>query len=155
MAGLAKAFARQGHDMWSGKEINASPLRHDEVRTLRGRNLDALSAEELDKYVFRSMTTIGGPATFKFFLSRYLAVAIRSEGGQVSDANVLLPRLEEADFAHWPDDQKAATLVALGLWADQRRALDARWAEELGEHHLSDDWGREIHDWVKNHGQAR
>ncbi len=104
------------------------------------RGLDQISPAELDLLVFRAISTVGGQATFKYALSRFLGVMIEAPGyaaRATSDAYVILPKLEHAAFEAWPDDQRRAILEALELWADRRLIADK-----------ADPEARDIRDWV-------
>lgn len=141
--------------MWLGSDINASPLRNDKILALRKRDLDALDADELDWLVAKSMTTIGGVPTFKFFLSRFLVAMLGAASVPFSDAHVILPRLKDAGFGQWPADQQSAILAGLRLWAAQRLARDANDTEADWDYDSRDAGAVEIMDWVNAHTQSR
>ncbi len=155
MAVLDAAFAHQHHDMWTGERINASPLRQDEVRALRKRDLDRLTLNDLDQLVFKSVSTIGGVPTFKFFYGRFLSAVIRAHDACVSDSYVVLPKLEAADFDQWPDAEKAAVLDAMDIWATQRLAFDAVGQDSESPPDLPDEQALEIREWVNARRQTR
>lgn len=141
--------------MWSGCEINASPLRTDKVEALRKRDLNALKPAELDWLVAKSMTTIGGVPTFKFFLWRFLVAMLGGFVGPASDAQVVLPRLEEAAFDQWPAEQQTAILEGLRLWAEQRIARDDADDDADWTYDSPDAEALEIMDWVNARAQSR
>jgi hypothetical protein len=120
VARLGGAFADQPHDL-SPDAVTRD--RRDWVEGLLARGMDRLSPDDLDLLVFRAISTVGSVATFKFALSRFLAVMIEAPAyadRATSDAYVILPKLDHAKFEAWPEVQRRAILEALELWADRR-----------------------------------
>jgi hypothetical protein len=123
LARLNAAFSGQQHDMVVGGQGNVAPNRKDWIAGLLAKGLDQLNAQDLDLLVFRAISTVGGVATFKFALARFLSVMIEAPAyGNVatSDAHMILPKLEHARFEDWPAAERQAILEALELWADRR-----------------------------------
>lgn len=120
IARLGGAFADQPHDL---SPDSVTRDRRDWVEGLLARGMDRLSPQDLDLLVFRAISTVGSVATFQFALSRFLAVMIEAPAyadQATSDAYVILPKLDHARFAEWPETQRRAILDALELWADRR-----------------------------------
>jgi hypothetical protein len=119
VARLGGAFADQPHEL-SAEAV--APDRRAWVEGLLAGGME-LSPQDLDLLVFRAISTVGGVATFKFALSRFLGVMIEAPAytdAATSDAYVILPKLDHARFAEWPPEQRRAILDALELWADRR-----------------------------------
>lgn len=123
LARLNAAFSGQRHDLALGSRGNVSPNRKAWIEDLLAKGLDQLSAHDLDLLVFRAISTVGGVATFKYALARFLSVMIEAPAyGDIatSDAHMILPKLEHAAFQDWPKAERRAILEALELWADRR-----------------------------------
>ena len=115
---LATVFASRQHDLWSGDIYHASPLRFDELKELRGKDLDALSNSELDRLMFCVMTTIGSQQTVKFLLPRFFAAYFAEpNAGWIAEPLVIVDRLVRAEFDGWPENERRPVLQALVLAA--------------------------------------
>ncbi len=140
LARLRVAFGGQPHDLSQVDAANVAPDRRAWVAGLLAGGLDRLSAEDLDLLVFRAISTVGGTATFKFALSRFLAVMLLAPAyaaSAVSDAFVILPKLDHARFEAWPIAERQAILDALELWSGRRLAADP-----------ADEGALAFRDWV-------
>ena len=74
---------------------------------LLSRSLRQLSSDDLSHYSRKAMTTWGTQTDFKHFLPRLLELlALEPESGIYLD--MLIGKLEYADYLHWPDDEKEA-----------------------------------------------
>ncbi len=96
----------------------------DETLVLRRAPLRQLGSE-LDRYLFKAMTTCGTEEDFKHFVPRLLELHAGS-----TDAWLLRDKLAYARFPRWPAEERAAVEAFL-------RALFARVLE--GEHPLPRD----------------
>lgn len=138
---LSAAFGDQPHDLRLEGRINVAPDRRDWVEGLLAGGLDRLSPEDLDLLVYRAISTVGGTPTFKFALSRFLAVMLLAPAygaGAVSDAFVILSKLDHARFETWPPEERRAILEALELWAARRLDADP-----------TDDSAADLRAWVE------
>ncbi|WP_296595050.1 hypothetical protein [Phenylobacterium sp.] len=121
LARLNAAFSGQRHDLAIGR--NVSPDRTEWIEGLLAKGMDRLDGHDIDLLVFRAISTVGGVATFKFALARFLSVMIQAPAYSsmtTSDAHMILPKLEHAAFETWPKEERRAILEALELWADRR-----------------------------------
>ena len=99
-----------------------------EKRALESTPLRELSAEALDRYAFKAMTTWGDSADFKYFFPRIFEIAIGgySVGLQIE---VVLGKLALAEWITWKQDEKDAV----------REFLRAGWNHLLaGKQHRPD-----------------
>jgi hypothetical protein len=140
LARLGAAFGDQPHDLRLQGRSNVAPDRREWIAKLLAEGLDRLSAEDLDLLVFRAISTVGGAPTFKFALSRFLAVMLLEPAygaRATSDAFVILPKLDHARFDAWPAEERRAILEALELWAERRLEADQ-----------TDSGASDIREWV-------
>ncbi|RAK66459.1 hypothetical protein [Phenylobacterium kunshanense] len=127
LARLGAAFGDQPHDLRLHGRVNVAPDRREWIEGLLAAGMDRLSPADLDMLVYRAISTVGGTPTFKFALSRFLAVMLLEPAfgaGAVSDAFVILPKLDHARFEAWPEEERRAILEALELWAERRLTAD-------------------------------
>ena len=115
---LDRAFAGIEHDLWTGGVLNVAPSRVRETKAMRAKGVDQLDNHDLDYLMFKCMTTMGGVNTFKFFLPRFIrAVLATPSFAWMSEAHVLMSKLNTAEFETWPSSEKTATAEALEVLA--------------------------------------
>lgn len=127
LARLGAAFGDQPHDLRLHGRVNVAPDRREWIEGLLSAGLDRLSPTDLDLLVYRAISTVGGTPTFKYALSRFLAVMLLEPAfgaGATSDAFVILPKLDHARFDTWAPEERRAILEALELWAERRLSAD-------------------------------
>ena len=79
------------------------------------------SDEDIDLVAFRSMTTLGGPETFKWILPHFLErSAANPQHGWMIESEVLAEKLDHAGFDAWPEAQRRATHELLRAWLATR-----------------------------------
>ena len=102
------------HDLWVGDHFNVAPTRVEKTKAIKAKGFTAMTPPELDYAMFKCMTTMGGPDTFKALLPRFIrAVTASPRDGWTADAGVLLGKLKMADFDLWPRRQRAAAAAAI------------------------------------------
>lgn len=117
---LTTAFGGQEHDLWDAHGFNAAQTRHDRLRQIRDQGVANLTGDDLDWLVCKSMTTVGGVPTLKFFLPRFLTMALSDAAGDwIAGPEIILARLDTAGFDGWPKAQRAAILEALAAWTER------------------------------------
>jgi len=102
-----------------------------EKRVLETVPLRQLTAEQLQRYAFKAMTTWGNAADFCHFLPRILELKATEEIW--AELFVLLGKLTQAGYATWPAARQRAVRQLLLEWAGfqwHRSILDL---DELGE----------------------
>jgi len=67
-----------------------------------------LSADDLDKYAFKAMTTWGNEADFKYFLPRLLELVLTEGINAFNFPEVLFGKLEYARWFDWPTAERRA-----------------------------------------------
>lgn len=139
---LEAAFAGITHDLWVEEGFNVAPTRLEEAQRIRAKGIDNLTPAEIDYVMFKSITTMGGVGTFKYLLPRFLRAVLSGflDAGAV-DTRVLLGKLEIAEFASWPAQQRKATASALRHLAERLILLDL---DEPGE---GDEWT--LREWAQ------
>lgn len=76
----------------------------EHLRLLRSKPLRQLGSAELDRYVFKAMTTWGTTQDFKYYLPRLLEVYV--SGGQGMELSLILDKLNYAGWRSWPEDEQ-------------------------------------------------
>lgn len=128
---LDRLFAAADHDLWIGDDFNVAPTRIAETKAIRAKGVDQLDDGDLDYVMFKCMTTMGGVATFKFFLPRFIrAVLANPFYGWTSEAHVLMNKLRTAGFEAWSLSERATTADALEVLAQTYILIDE--SEETG-----------------------
>ena len=118
---LQAAFTGVEHDLWIGNEFNVAPTRIDEAKGLRAKGFAAWTDRDLDYVMFKCMTTMGGEATFKFILPRFLtAVSRHPNYGWTSQSHVLNSKLENVDVSKLTPKEALAVSKALVAYARTR-----------------------------------
>jgi hypothetical protein len=79
---------------------------------LLSRRLNVLTEAELGEYAADVFLTVGGVEDFKYFLPRILELSVREEL-YWPDPEIVLGKLKLADWAEWPEDERAAVLEVL------------------------------------------
>lgn len=116
------------------RRLDCSPVIEDvwrpEEAALRARPLRALTADDLDVYAWRAMTTVGDLDAFKHFLPRLLELtALERDAFATATPEVLYGKLAYAAYATWPPPEVRAVdahldAVGLDLLTSPRLALD-------------------------------
>ena len=105
-----------------GSNIDAA-RREDRIRVARmlaTRPAD-WSEEDIDLVIFRAMTTLGGPETFKWILPYFLERSVASPfHGWMLVSDVLAGKLDDAGFDTWPEAQRMAAHEMLRAWLATR-----------------------------------
>ncbi len=118
-ADLAGLLHGVQHDLWKGEVLNVAPTRIAKTKELRKKGVENFTAEDLDFVMFKVMTTMGGEASFKFFLPRFLRSVLTFPDclGWVTVSHVLLSKLELLDLDSWKKSETVALLTALEAFA--------------------------------------
>ena len=133
------------HDLWVGDHFNVAPARLEKTKAIKAKGFTAMTPRELDYVMFKCMTTMGGPDTFKALLPRFVrALAASPREGWTADARVLLGKLKMADFDLWPRRQRAAAAAAIEHLAAYLLELDRCDREE------PDADNQALLDWAKS-----
>ena len=83
------------------------------------------SEEDIDLVIFRAMTTLGGPETFKWILPHFLERSVASPHyGWMIVSEVLADKLDHAGFDAWSETQRKAALGMLRAWLAARPAYE-------------------------------
>jgi hypothetical protein len=96
------------------------------TKELRKRGVQNLTAEDLDFVMFKVMTTMGGEASFRFFLPRFLRSVLTFPDflGWVTGSHVLLSKVELLDLDSWKKSERMALLSALEAFAMFEWSID-------------------------------
>jgi hypothetical protein len=153
--GLYRAFAHRP----APSHVEGCPHCVDDSdhARLMARPLRQLTAQHLERYAFRAMTTWGDANDFAHFLPRLLEL-LASESGSSFDPARLLGKLELARWRTWPTNQVSAV----------ERYLFAAWRAILADYpgHLAtadflpglswlfDDLAPFLDTWSADHGLA-
>lgn len=88
---------------------------HDEAR-LYSKPLRNLAEDDLWMYAMHAMTTWGDIAEYKHYLPRLYELLVVHPGW--TDAELLIGRLDTAEWSQWPDAERDAVIAFLHeLWA--------------------------------------
>jgi hypothetical protein len=102
----------------------------EDDRLLHSKPLRELEAEELERFAFKAMTTLGTTENFKHFLPRLLELSCHGQIGY-ADFEVVLGKLRYGGWSTWPEVEQAAV----------NRFLNALWTNLLGTYPCSLDSG--------------
>jgi hypothetical protein len=80
----------------------------EDQKSVRVRSLRALTADDLERYLGKAMTTWGDTDDFRHFLPRLLELMVSDPDGTYLDPRYLLPKLAYADWGSWPVKEQAA-----------------------------------------------
>jgi hypothetical protein len=84
---------------------------------LRGKPLRQLNGDDLERFAFKAVSTLGTVDDLKHFLPRLLEIAGRDGGVGGTEFEIVLGKLNYAGWAHWPRAQRAAIEQCLiALW---------------------------------------
>lgn len=95
-------------------------VRPSDCEALASMSLDQLTVEDLNRYVFKAMSTWGGVRHFKYFLPRLLELAL-DDFDAFHEPEILLGKLAYAGWTEWPEVEQAAI----------RRYLATFWQRQL------------------------
>jgi hypothetical protein len=85
-------------------------------RQLRSKPLHNLTGDDLERFAFKALTTLGTVDDFKHFLPRLLEIAAELEVGS-TNFEIVLGKLCDGDSTHWPDTERAAIeQYFIALW---------------------------------------
>lgn len=153
--GLYRAFAHRP----TPSHVEGCPhcLDDSDHALLMARPLRQLTAQHLQKYAFRAMTTWGDANDFAYFLPRLLELLVNESGGSF-DPELLLGKLELARWRTWSADEVSAIERYLfAAW----RAILADYPGHLaaadfltGLSRLFDDLAPFLDSWSADHGLA-
>src|SRR5215472_3381655 len=82
---------------------------------LYSRPLRSLSADDLNRYAFKAMTTWGDAQDFRHFLPRILDLAVSGDSDWSVDTEVVLGKLAYANWRTWPEREQTALRSVLRL----------------------------------------
>ena len=85
----------------------------EDGRRIRSRSLRALSAEDLERYASKALTTWGDTDDFRHFLPRLLELVTGSPYDDITN-EILLSKLAYARWWDWPQEEQDA--IELVLW---------------------------------------
>jgi hypothetical protein len=124
---LSVAFESVHHDLWEGNALNVAPTRIEKTRELRSKGVQHFTDRDLDYVMFKTMTTMGGEASFKFFLPRFLnsVLAYPSNLGWASGSHVLLSKCKKIEFESWTALERGSIFDALEAFAVFEWAIEA------------------------------
>ena len=95
-----------------------------EIDALGDRPLRLLELETLTGFTFQLLLTCGEARDFKYFLPRLFELTVTTRMGFVS-AEIVVGKLERADWHAWPDRERAAVSDFLWAWWRLELELDA------------------------------
>ncbi len=132
-----------------------------ETRHLHTKALKDLTAEDLELYAFRAMTTVGDVDDFRHFLPRILELLLSSDFPV--DREVVLGKLRYAAWTEWPANESRCVQAYLAeLWIWTRRqppdpypyisAEIGRWLCAIAR--AEDDLGPYLEAWAGDREQA-
>ncbi len=104
-------------------------IREEIINELRSTPLHELSAEQLDTFMGRTMTSWGNVGDFKYFLPRLLELF--SQFNCPYDEFILLAKLEYANWKEWPE--KETTIVEHFLKAFLEHLISGQCKGQVGE----------------------
>ena len=107
ISGLYEAFHRRG----GAPVISGCPCCTDqgEFDTLAVMPLRELSANSLERYARKAMTTVGHADTFRYFLPRIVELAVAD--AFLVEREVIFGKLRFGRWAEWPDAERNAIQV--------------------------------------------
>ncbi len=85
-------------------------------KTLHTKSLKSLSFDDLEDFIFKSMTTFGDVDDFKHFLPRILELYIDDFFGAPYDVGILFSKLEYAKWEEWPESEYDALNQLIKAW---------------------------------------
>jgi hypothetical protein len=91
-------------------------VSQNDISKLLAIPLKVLSLENLDKYLWKAMTTWGEVEDFKHFLPRILELTPTIDD---SDVFIIGSKLEYAHFDNWPELERKAVTDFLQIWWNQ------------------------------------
>jgi hypothetical protein len=87
-------------------------VSNEEMKLLLGRNLRALTADELSNYGANVFLTVGSLPDFKYFLPRMMELTVNDEFSW-PNPQVILGKLTLAEWYDWPENERAPVLSLL------------------------------------------
>lgn len=137
---LYRAFGRYG----LRAHIEGCPCctTEDDQKSVRVRSLRALTADDLDRYLGKAMTTWGDADDFRHFLPRLLELMVSDPDSSLYfDPRYLLPKLAYADWGSWPPKEQAAVKSFLLLRWEVGLTQPPRFSSEHRELEFdADEW---------------
>ena len=143
---LYAAFA--GYRVRHAMEACPCCVTDDDQRRLLSKPLRDLSADDLDLYAYKAMTTWGTVADFKHFLPRLLELASNDTDAGLLDIVGLADKLCYGHWSEWPQDEREA--VADWMAAVWNSLLQTYPSGILASDLLlaADELGLELHPFV-------
>ncbi|MFN7924624.1 MAG: hypothetical protein U0Q16_31265, partial [Bryobacteraceae bacterium] len=133
---LADGLQDARHDLWQGDILNVAPARTEHAMRFRKKGVHNLSPGDLDFLMCKVLTTMGGEASFKFFLPRFLSgvVTFPDFGSWATNSHVLLSKLECINLNSWKRREQVALLAALEAFAVFEWSIEAGriWGDPIG-----------------------
>lgn len=83
---------------------------------LHAKPLPQLTVEDLDKYVFKALTTWGDLAAFKHFLPRILELLYGNQATRFFDPQLIANKLNYAKLTNWPVAEQHAIKDFVMAW---------------------------------------
>lgn len=111
---LYQVFAqyRARHDMWHCPHC----VSENDINKLLAIPLKELSLENLNKYLWKAVTTWGTVDDYKHFLPRMLELTPSIDD---SDVFIVGSKLGYAKFDEWPESERKAVIDFLQIWWNQ------------------------------------
>jgi hypothetical protein len=125
--------------------------------SLRSRSLRALTADDLDRFLSKALTTWGDSEDFRHFLPRLLELATGAAAGDIEPERVL-GKLLDAEWWEWPQQERDAVESVLwlrwnlGLLLPPREFDAGEWL--CGVRHAGIELSRYIDAWRSNTAPA-
>jgi hypothetical protein len=107
------------------------------------RPLRSLTADDLDRYAFKAMTTWGDERDFRHFLPRILELMVSGDRAWSVDPEIVLGKLADAGWRTWPEREQTALRSFLRLrWSAglSHDAINAYPREHDSSHFDADSW---------------
>jgi len=106
MEGVRVAFARYRLDTLEGCPCCTNPKDAIPLR----RPLSELSAQQLDHYASKALTTWGTVDEYRYFLPRIMELALTEEGRSWHGLEfwIIASKIHRGDWHKWPADERAA-----------------------------------------------
>jgi hypothetical protein len=102
-----------------------------EPASIRSHSLRALSADDLEDYVRKAMTTWGDEDDYRHFLPRILELGVSSEANSHTFVHLAFSKLAYAGWSSWPEQERAAVESLLATrWNIGLSMEPNRWLSE-------------------------